>query len=286
MKRIKENHKITYKGKCHIIETNNEKYVIKPKTKDMEQLYSYLNLREFNSYPTIIDKSKDKYFYEYLNDLNEPINQKASDLGVLVASLHTKTSHDKKITKSDIEKIYNQLNNNIIFAEKYYEKLFYKILNEEYMKPSYYLLIRNQTKILGLFNYLKKELNKWYKDEQNKEIERVVYCHNNLSIDHFLNNKLISWDHYQIDTPILDIINLYHQDFNKYDFSSFLKTYLKHAKLLPNEKRLLFITISIPKIVYFNDNDMDNTVNVSKLIEYINETEKLIRPYYPIEQKE
>ena len=70
------------------------------------------------------------------------------------------------------------------------------------MSPSNYLLIRNSSKILANFNY-KKELNKWLKLMENKTKERVVYCHNNLSIDHCLSNTedyLISWDQYQVDT--------------------------------------------------------------------------------------
>ena len=31
---------------------------------------------------------------------------------------------------------------------------------------------------------------------------------------------------------------------------------------------------------------MENTINASKVFDYINETEKLIRPYYSVENKE
>ena len=119
--------------------------------------------------------------------------------------------------------------------------------------------------------------------------ERVVYCHNNLSIDHFLEGKekyFISWDNYRVDTPILDIINLYKNDYNKYDFRVFLDAYMKRFELNDTEKKLLFIVISMPDIKYFTQNEVDNTIIAGKFIDYIDKTEKLIRPYYAVEKKE
>ena len=289
MKRIKERYnpqKITYQGKCNIIDTDNQRLVIKSHTNDLEDLSSYLSSRGFNSYPKIIDKYDDKYVYEYLSDSNEPINQKANDLALTISDLHNKTSHNIKIVKNDIDNVYSSLNDNINYISNYYARLFKEIISEEYPSPSHYLLIRNQSTILNLIKYLKEELKTWNHEILNSEEIRVVYCHNNLSINHYLNHKLISWDKYRIDTPILDIINLYHNDYNKYDFSSFLKTYITNMDLTPNEERLLFISISIPEVIYFTDDEMENTIKVSRLIDYINNTEKLIRPYYPIKQKE
>ena len=117
----------------------------------------------------------------------------------------------------------------------------------------------------------------------------VVYCHNNLSIDHFLEGKekyFISWDNYRVDTPILDIINLYKNDYNKYDFRVFLDAYMKRFELNDTEKKLLFIVISMPDIKYFTQNEVDNTIIAGKFIDYIDKTEKLIRPYYAVEKKE
>jgi len=109
---------------------------------------------------------------------------------------------------------------------------------------------------------------------------RVVYNHNNLSIDHFINNKFISWDKFLVDSPVIDLINLYKNDYNKYDFSLFLNEYFKHFELLDYEKTLLFIMISMPKTYDFTNNELDNTIMVSKSISYIEDTNKLIRPYY------
>lgn len=288
MKRINEifnPSKITLIGKSTIVNTDSGKYVIKQKNKDINSLFNYLEGRSFNNYPNLIDEYDDNYVYEYLEDNKMPINQKATDMATVLSNLHYKTSHYKMVVKDNIKEIYENILSNINYYEDYYNRLFKEAENEEFMRPSYYLLIRNQTKIISLLKFLKDETDKWYNSVINKDKTRVVYCHNNLSIEHFKDAKkkaFVSWDNYQIDSPVLDLINLYHNDFAKYDYSSFLSAYLKQGDLLPEEKRLLFINISLPKPIYFNDNEMDNTILVGKLIDYINSTEKLIRPYYPI----
>ena len=54
--------KITISGKSHILTTNEGKYVVKEKNKDIKSLYNYLNNRNFNKYPQIIDE-----YYDYDN---------------------------------------------------------------------------------------------------------------------------------------------------------------------------------------------------------------------------
>ena len=129
---------------------------------------------------------------------------------------------------------------------------------------------------------MKRELEKWYKLVSTEDKIRVVYNHNNLNIDHFINNKFISWDNYIVDSPVVDLINFYHNDYNKYVFSIFLKEYLKGYELLDYEKSLLFIMISIPKIIKFTNNEMDNTIKASKRVDYIVKTNDLLRPYYMV----
>ena len=197
-------------------------------------------------------------------------------------------SYEKTIV-DDIKSIYELLLDNIVYFKNYNEEVFKKCEDEVYMSPSYYLLIRNRTRINGLISFLEKELEAWYKLAIDDDKERVVYCHNNLTIDHFIDGKekyFISWDNYTVDSPVLDLINLYKNDFNKYDFNVFLDTYLKGFSLNETEKKLLFLVISIPNGVYFESDEMNNTINVGKFIDYIDKTEKLIRPYYTIEQEE
>ena len=214
--------KITISGKSHILTTKDGKYVVKEKKKDLKSLYNYLENRSFNKFPKIIDEYDNNYVYEYLDDINEPINQKMIDEAKTLADLQYKTSYVKNVKIDNFKEIYENISSNINYLEDYYNKLFDKALSEEYIRPSLYILIINSSLIRSNISFLKRELEKWYKMINDLDKIRVVYNHNNLSIDHFINNKFISWDKYLVDSPVIDLINLYKIDFNKYDFSLFL----------------------------------------------------------------
>lgn len=275
--------KITINGKTRILSSEKRKYVAKQKNKDLKSLYDYLNTRQFRNYPEIIDEDNDNYYFDYIESVNVPINQKASDMANLLALLHNKTAYFKPITADYIKEIYENIESNIVDIERYYSELFEQIAGDVVMSPSNYLLIRNSSKLLSNFKFIKTELDKWLKLMADKTKERVVYCHNNLSVDHCLSNTedyFISWDKYTVDTPVLDLLNLFHNDYNKYEFSNFFEVYNQRFPLSDEEKKLFFIMISLPEKVEFTDSEYDNTVKVNSLLTYIYKTEKLIRPYY------
>ena len=281
-KKLKPN-KITINGKSKILCTDNGKCVVKEKTQDIKELHTYLNTRGFNNYPEIIDQENSKYIYEYIDHVSIPINQKSADMAFLLGSLHEKTSYYKPITADYIKEIHETIEGNINYIENYYTNLFDEISKDVVMSPSNYLLIRNSSKLISNFKYIKHELDNWFKLMVDKTKERVAYCHNNLTIDHYLKgNKdyLISWDNYTIDSPVLDLINLYKNDYNKYEFSNFLENYNNAFKLSDEERKLFFIVISLPNPIKLNQNEFDNTRETNELLTYIYKTENLIRPYY------
>lgn len=289
MKRISEvfnPSKITISGKSKIIDTSEGKFVLKKKNKDIKSLYDYLNSRSFNSFPELVDELDDEYVYKALSEPSVPIEQKSTDMARLLANLHTKTAYFKDVSQDKIKEIYENIVSNILHIDSYYETLFNNLEIKDVLLPSELVLLEGRSKMKSLMGFLSNEAETWYKLVSDKTKERVVYCHNNLSIDHYINNSFISWDNYTVDTPVLDLINLYHNDFGKYNYSNFLDKYLKLFDLLDEEKHLLFLMISFPIPLNMGSNEMNNTVNASKLFDYINETENLIRPYYSVENEE
>ncbi len=280
---IDKPNKITIKGKSKIISSEKGNYVVKEKSQDLKSLYDYLKTRQFHNYPEIISEDEANYYYDYIKSVNVPINQKASDMANLLSLLHNKTAYFKPITADYIKEIYENIESNIIDIELYYNQLFEQIASDPIMSPSNYLLMRNSSKLLGNFKFIKTELDKWFKMMTEKTKERVVYCHNNLSIEHCLSNTedyFISWDKYSVDTPVLDLLNLYHNDYNKYEFSNFFEVYNQRFPLNEEEKKLFFIIISLPKKIEFSNYEYDNTIKINDMLTYIYKTEKLIRPYY------
>ena len=84
--------KITFKGKAKILSSENEKYVIKPKKKDLKSLYNYLKPDNFISFD-IVEEDEENYVFNYIENIDVPINQKASDMANLLAMLHNKTAY-------------------------------------------------------------------------------------------------------------------------------------------------------------------------------------------------
>ena len=267
-RKYKKNKKTTY------IETENGKYIIKKKNNKNKYIYDYLKSRNFDYIPKIINENE-----EY----NIPKEQKMIDLINLVSLLHNKTTHFKEITEDNYKEIYEDINNNIEHLHSYYEDLITMIETKVYMSPCEYLIARNITKIFETLYFSKKELDNWYDLVKEKTKQRLVVLHNNLELEHLLTNEkkyLISWDKSKIGMPLFDIYKLYKKHALEFEFSEILKLYEKNYPLLEEEKRLLFILISIPQKLELNKSEYENTKEAGKLMDYLYKTEKLISPYY------
>lgn len=276
-RKYKKNKKTTY------IETDNEKYIIKQKTKDNKYIYDYLKTRNFDYMPEILNQNDEYEITKYIEEYNVPKEQKIIDLIHLTSLLHNKTTHFKEITEDNYKEIYEDLNNNIEHLQSYYEDLITIIETKVYMSPCEYLIARNITKIFETLYFSKKELDNWYQLVKEKRKQRLVVLHNNLELDHFISNDkkyLISWDKSKIGIPIFDIYKLYKKHALEFEFSELLKIYEKNYPLLEEERKLLFILISIPQKLELDKTEYENTKEAGKMMDYIYKTEMLISPYY------
>ena len=234
-------HGVRYKkeGKCIIID---DKYVIKP---NKTNIYEYLNYRNFNNYPDIT--IEDSYeISEYIDEIEMPNEQKMIDLITIISNLHKKTTYYKKISEFNIEEIYEDIKNKLDSIKIYYDNLMNEVESTIYMPPSYYLLARNVSFIYKMIEYSYNSLNKWKKNIENVDKIRVSIIHNNLKIEHLINDKLISWDNSKISLPIFDLYKLYINTYNEYDWNELLNIYFKNYPLKPEELLLFKILISIP----------------------------------------
>lgn len=271
-------------NKTTIIETDRGKYVVKQKTKDNQYIYDYLKTRNFNYIPKMISKKEDKYeITNYIESYNVPEEQKIIDLIELVSLLHNKTTHYKDITEDNYKEIYEDITNNIKHLYSYYNDLITVIESKVYMSPCEYLIARNISKIFETLEFTNQELEEWYKLVKEKKKQRLVVLHNNLELNHFVENEkkyLISWDKAKIDMPIFDIYKLYMKHGLEYNFEEILKIYEKNYPLYEEEKKLLFILIMLPKKITLEKNEYENTKEAGKIIDFIYKTRTLISPYY------
>ncbi len=289
LKAIYKPYRYTIKGKATILETTSGDFLIKEKNKDLNELYNYLISRGFDNFPKLIDSSrKDINVFEYVESITMPKEQMCDDIIDLIASLHNKTSYFKEVSEDKFKSIYEDIKSNISFLKNYYDTMYEIGFSEEFMSPATYLFMRNFYKINAALDFCDREIDEWYELIKGESKIRVSVVHNNLSIEHFLKgNKevLISWDNYLIDTPIIDIVKLYKNEYLNMNFSEVLERYFYKFPLLPYEQKLLFVLITMPPEIKMSNDEFNKCKNISKVIDYVFKTEDLIRPYYAEEEE-
>lgn len=271
--------KITLVNGAKIIDN---KYVRKIKKSDVRNIYSYLSSRSFNYYPEITKEDDNYIYYEYVSDIDEPAEEKLSDLILLVSLLHSKTSFYKEIDIEENKYMYEEISKNILDITNYYDNLINNIDNQVYMSPANYLIARNISIIYRSLTLAKSDIDKWYKLVAESRKKRVAMTHNNLSVEHYLKSDkpyLISWDKAKIDMPLMDLVSLYKKHYLDYDFLDLFKLYFSKYPYTEDEMLLLMGILSIPSKIKNMDSEYAMVRQVRRLIDYLYKTEDLLKKY-------
>jgi len=277
-------YRLTKKKNVTIIDSTSGSFVIKEKSNsNVKKAYNYLLSRNFDYFPRLASELRDDVnIFEYIDEIDTPKEQKALDMMEVVALLHNKTTYYKEITEDKYKEIYENLKNNILYTKNFYDNLYNILIEEVIPSPSHYLIIRNIYKIFGALDFCNEELDVWYDNIKNDLKTRVAFVHNNLETDHFIRNTqgyLISWEKSKIDSPILDLITFYQKEYMNFDFESIFSKYMKCYPLNDNERRLLFVVISIPPIIDLEGNELYVVKNIRKKLDYVFKTENLVKSF-------
>lgn len=273
---------LSYKkaGNVIVSDTNKGKIVIK-KNSNKDYIYNYLDTRNFNYYPDIIED--DKYIVtRYIEDIDIPSEQKIIDLVDLVSLLHSKTTHYREISEDEYKKIYEDLSNNYEYLYEYYIDIISLIDEKVFMSPSEYLLARNISFIFKSIEIGKQYVENWLESVNGLNKMRVTIVHNNLDLSHYIRNDkpyLVSWDKSKIDIPVFDLYNLYNNHFMDFDFFELLKRYESVYPLKKYELELFFILITMPDRIEFNDTEYNMCVKISNEIDKLYKSNSLIEQY-------
>lgn len=271
--------KITIKKNVRIIDN---KYVIKKKNNSLNDTFNYLSSRSFNFFPEVIKEDNEYIYYKYIEDINEPKEQKMIDLMILLSILHSKTTIYKEIDIDHYKSIYETTNEKIDDTYTYYNELMNNIDEQVYMSPSNYLIARNISIIYSALNYAKEHIDTWYKMIENERKARVVTIHNNVSLDHYLKQDkpyFISWDNSKIDIPIYDLISIYKRHYLEYDFIDMLNIYLNKYPLNKEEMTLFLVLISIPDKIKYTNSEYKTVLEVRRIIDYAYKTKEILKEY-------
>jgi len=271
--------KITIKNGVRIVDNN---YVIKDKSGDIFKTYNYLLSRSFNYFPEIIKEDDKKIYYQYIEDINEPREQKIIDLITLLSLLHSKTTFYKEIDLDYYKYIYESIMKQADDVYNYYNNLMDNIESSVYMSPSNYLISRNISAIYSSLVYTKENIKKWYEKIEDKRKVRLVTIHNNLSLEHYLKQDkpyLISWEKATVDMPIYDLISLYKHHYLDFEFDEILRLYLTKYPLKSEEILLFLSIIAIPDKIKKANSEYKTVLNVRRIIDYIYKTKILLKEY-------
>ena len=274
-----------YKNNVKIIETKNNKYVLKRNKNNILDIFNYLHLKNFNYFPNVYNKDRNDLYeiYEYVDSSDISNYEKSEEIIYLLSLLHNKTTSYKDIDIDEYKKIYEDIFNKLNELEEYYISLNNEIDKEIYMSPSNYLLVRNITKIYSAIYYCKTELEEFYNIVKDNPKKRVSLIHNNIDLSHLLRNEnsyLISWDNAKFDIPVYDLIKFYKKNYNDVDFTNLFKLYESKYPLHNEERKLLFISLSIPdKLDLRSDDEFLKTKKVNDLLLYLQKTDDIILQY-------
>lgn len=280
--------RITIKNNVRIIDSGKAQFVIKRRDKTLEPIYKYLKSRSFEYYPEILYQTDNYDVYRYVDDAEIPTEERAEDIIKLVTLLHSKTTFYKEIDDNTYKELYEGVIEQLEYLMNYYNDIAEIIEKEEYMSPSHYYFIRNISKVFSALNYCRYHIDRWYEVIEEKKRIRVVQLHNNLSLDHYLMEGdrpyLISWRLSKRDLPIHDLIKLYKQYYKELDFCELLRQYERSYPMLPEERELFFVLISIPERLDFREGEYHMCEKVQKFYDYLLNSEKLIDDYLPKEK--
>lgn len=259
-------------GNAMIVTTKDNKYVIK---KNQNPIYDYLNQRTFGYYPNIRIVG-DYEIAEYVEETFIPNDQKILDMTSLIALLHVKTTHYKPIEEYDYQDIYETIKGNLEYLKKQYDETMDNIETEIFMSPSSYLLARNITSIYNVLKFCGDNIEKWYQKVKEEKKIRLVILHNNLSLDHFFNDKLISWNKAKIGPPIFDLYKFYKNTYEPFVWEEVMKKYLSCYSLKEEELELFYIMISMPSPLELGDSEYQNVKFIHEQLDYMNRTSHFI----------
>lgn len=280
--------KIKKINKAYLVSDGNKNYIIKENNCDLKSIFDYLKSRSFNNFPSY-NKLLNYDVYDYIQGTNISDEEKLYEMINLIVLLHLKTTRYKNTDIDDYKIIYEDLLNKIDYLTNYYITLNDSIDSEIYMSPSYYLLVRNISKVYGSLSFCRNELDNWYDIVKVNNKKRVVLVHNYLDLEHILVNKssyLISWEKSKVDSPIYDLVCIYRKYYDKTDFAVLLNHYLDKYPLTTDELKLFFILISIPLKVEFSKDELDNIKEVKSLIRKTKTSDTLIKTYYLNQDKQ
>lgn len=280
--------KYAFLGKSKIIETDNGIYSLKEKKNNNKiDIYKYLESNQFNNFIQLFDLTDRYEIHPYIENIYLSKEEKALKCIHLISLLHNKTTHFKNITLDELKIEYESKIKELENISIYYNNKLETLEEIKYLSPSNYLLLRNISCIFIALDNSKYFLNLWYKIMESKLNKRCCFIHNNLDLNHLINNDnlyLINWDYATIENPVYDLYSLYQNVYNYVDFSILFNIYNNKYQLFNEELYFFFYLISKPSIVKEDNTEINKVIDIYRLTNYLINTNSFVLKAYSKEQ--
>lgn len=277
--------KMTIQNQEKVLSTDQGQFVIVKKVrKDLPSIYRYLESRDFLYFLLPINSiQEDDYeIYPWKENTFLPLGEQATELIYVLSLLHTKTTFYETVELDDIKKIYEDMKKKLTELETYYQELQDMIEMHIFMAPSEYFLVRNISRIYMAIYFCQRELETWYEIMMKKRKKRVVLLHGSPTLSHFQveGSKLSHWNAARRDSPIYDLLIFYKAHYQSIDFASLLHLYESRYPLLPEEKSLFFLLLSIPPRIRLEKDEYKKCEEIERYLEYLNKSSELLSEQY------
>lgn len=278
----KKIYKYGYENGKKVVETDGGKYIIKHKTNDKSVVFNYLLNRGFSNFIDIENEYDDPYeIYRYQNDVDLQ-SEKGVDLVYLLSILHNKTTTYQEVVLDKVKEVYEKFNSDLEYLNVYYHQIQDYIESKVYMAPDLYLLIRNVSLVDELIGMSKNFIDSWYEKKINQKKERVVFLHNNLSLDNFVDGEKMlfkDWDKSCKDWVVYDFYKFYRNNYRDLEFDSLYEIYQSKYRFTEDEKLLFLALICKVWKIELKKNNYDNCILVNDLVVYVKKTKAFVLKY-------
>ena len=275
-----------FKLKCH------EGYFVVKITsqKSLQNMYDLVETLNLSCFVHIIPNLHHEYLtiyqhqYLYLMPFIESGSQHLKEMKIqfyfeTLAYLHEHSFYDMKVNQQYFHTLEKDVLKVINERFQYYEKMIESYENEVYRSPSQWMLVMNYYRIYDALALAKQYLSQYMNCIQECHSIRICLTYKNFDYQHIsLKHKcLISLDYMEMDLPIYDIFDMYQKIPDiLFDLDCLSQSYLKKFELRKEEKLLLCCLMNIVPIIQFEHDEIDNSINLSRLLYYLDSVHHFI----------
>lgn len=262
-----------------VIETDQGKFFIVPRSSDKKRIFRYLEMKKFPFFLPMETLYENSYeVYRYLDD-DIDIHDKSIDLVHILSLLHIKTTTYQEVVLDNVKKLYEEILNKLDSLFNFYQKLVEDIESYIYMSPDEYLFIRNSSLFYQNLEESRNYLELWYQHKKKNSKERVVFLHGKPCLDTFIdgdNPCFMDWEFSQRGYVIYDFLYFYKNNCLVLEMQSLFQIYQSKYPFSEDEMYLFFCLILLDEEIQFTSNYYENTVLVQNRVSYATRARQFI----------